>query len=941
MFMQEQKSRRQLRRMVSGFLAVALVVSAVPGQVTVGAKTKGKTAKQICLSSPVSAKGQKVKTSLYLKEGSRFQIKSKVSPASAGKKMVYKSSKKKIAAVSRKGQIVAKKCGKTRITIRPDKNSKVSATIAVTVVKKLKKVKKIKINAAKLSITAGSKKKLTAKVVSPKKPTTKKFNWFSSNKKVASVSQKGVVTAKKAGTAKITVTSADGRGAKAVCSVTVTEAKENSTPTVSQTPAPTPNITGSPTPTATATPAPGEDITLAVVVPGERTGIKQGEELQLAAKDSKTDTALTSGITWAVNELTGVHISDDGLLTVAKDALAGAEITVTATADSAKKPSASATLTIIENQTAELSEKMMQLNQDAEDQPLGLTYRSTAAYSTVSDPERGDVIRFDASKGYTSNSYDVLAWLTVDPMYAGKTVTISAYLKYDEVPDVNVMNLVINERWGYSNPACQYNALPGNWYYITGTYTLPEYKASRYNGDTNKIYICRDGDHLADDVNAVYYIDDLMITAEKGDIESVSLSAAEDATEIYQNHTLQFSAEVTGTNVPMQKVNYSIEPAVEGASVSEDGLLTVGNVAAGTEIHVKASSYEDPTKSDTKTVKVLAQSIDSISISAAGGNPEVIYQNNTLQFSAAVTSSGGPDESIEWSIDPTVEGASISEDGLLTVGNVADGTMICVKATSVFDKEQSVPYVLTVRENKVNQVTVSTAGGKTTISSDLPLNLSANVDVTGTPSTQVTWSISPEVSGASLQANGNNATLSVDSTVADETEITVKAVSQFDTSKYGEVTITVSNASSAEFDLNKLSVSYYEDFETTTTLEALEEAGIFSYQCSNPYSSDSNMTNSNLSTAIKKMQGLRKEAANIILQRSSAFNGFFGDPEKDYIQFALKNDSGTEKTYTLSFFFLFGGSPIDKGYKYDDYAEINYQLPIKLVSSNEEGSSSV
>lgn len=47
--------------------------------------------------------------------------------------------------------------------------------------------------------------------------------WKSSNPKVATVSQKGVIRAVSAGTAKIWVTAADGSGKKDSCTVTVTE----------------------------------------------------------------------------------------------------------------------------------------------------------------------------------------------------------------------------------------------------------------------------------------------------------------------------------------------------------------------------------------------------------------------------------------------------------------------------------------------------------------------------------------------------------------------------------------------------------------------------------------------------------------------------------------------------------------------------------------------
>ncbi len=69
-----------------------------------------------------------------------------------------------------------------------------------------------KISKKKLTLSVGEK--ATLKVTG----TSKKVSWSSSNKKVAAVSAKGVVTAKKAGSAKITAKVA---GKKLVCSVTV------------------------------------------------------------------------------------------------------------------------------------------------------------------------------------------------------------------------------------------------------------------------------------------------------------------------------------------------------------------------------------------------------------------------------------------------------------------------------------------------------------------------------------------------------------------------------------------------------------------------------------------------------------------------------------------------------------------------------------------------
>ena len=182
---------------------------------------------KIQLTSPYSSKDKKVTTTLTLKKGSTFKIKASVSPKSASKKLTYKSSKKKIATVSKSGKIKAKKVGKTKITIRPKKNKKVKATIT-----------------------------------SPKKPTVKKFNWFTSNKTVATVNKKGVVT----------VTSADGRGAKAVCKVTVTNGSENTSqpsgrPSGAPSAKPTDKATNKPTDTPTGKPTDTPANDLAITVP--------------------------------------------------------------------------------------------------------------------------------------------------------------------------------------------------------------------------------------------------------------------------------------------------------------------------------------------------------------------------------------------------------------------------------------------------------------------------------------------------------------------------------------------------------------------------------------------------------------------------------------------------------------------------------------------------
>lgn len=75
---------------------------------------------------------KKVKLSV----GKTFKLRvKKVKPAKAAKTVKYKTGKKKIATVSKKGVIRAKRAGKTTITVTSEKNKKIRAKVKVTVIK--------------------------------------------------------------------------------------------------------------------------------------------------------------------------------------------------------------------------------------------------------------------------------------------------------------------------------------------------------------------------------------------------------------------------------------------------------------------------------------------------------------------------------------------------------------------------------------------------------------------------------------------------------------------------------------------------------------------------------------------------------------------------------------------------------------------------------------
>lgn len=116
----------------------------------------------------------------------------KVTKTKVTGKVTFKSSNKKVATVNSKGVTTGKKAGKAVITVKVGKYTK-----KLTV-----KVKKPSFKLVKSSAKLKKGKKTTIKV---KAAPVSKVTYKTSNKKVATVNSKGVVTAKKKGTAKITV----------------------------------------------------------------------------------------------------------------------------------------------------------------------------------------------------------------------------------------------------------------------------------------------------------------------------------------------------------------------------------------------------------------------------------------------------------------------------------------------------------------------------------------------------------------------------------------------------------------------------------------------------------------------------------------------------------------------------------------------------------------
>lgn len=161
---------------------------------------------------------------ITLTKGKKATLKTTVTLKSGktNKKVTYKSSKKSVATVTKKGVIKAKKVGTAKITVTSTQNKKKKATVTVKVVKG--KVTKVTFDQTAIRLDPGKTATITPKVSAktPKK-ANKALVWSTSDAKIATVSAKGVVTAVAPGVATITAKATDGTGKKATATVTVSK----------------------------------------------------------------------------------------------------------------------------------------------------------------------------------------------------------------------------------------------------------------------------------------------------------------------------------------------------------------------------------------------------------------------------------------------------------------------------------------------------------------------------------------------------------------------------------------------------------------------------------------------------------------------------------------------------------------------------------------------
>ncbi len=170
----------------------------------------------------------KTSTTLYVGFGKRLTA--TVSPADADNKdLIWSTSDPEIATVSQSGYVKAHKDGTAYITVQTV-DGLYSATCRFKITTRVESV-----SLDKTSATMYTTDKLTLKpTIVPSNATVQDVTWSTSDKKVATVDSKGVVTAVGSGKCTITVTSVN-KGRTATCEITVKKKTEVSGITLSKT----------------------------------------------------------------------------------------------------------------------------------------------------------------------------------------------------------------------------------------------------------------------------------------------------------------------------------------------------------------------------------------------------------------------------------------------------------------------------------------------------------------------------------------------------------------------------------------------------------------------------------------------------------------------------------------------------------------------------------
>jgi hypothetical protein len=293
--------------------------------------------------------------------------------------------------------------------------------------------------------------------------------------------------------------------------------------------------------------------------------------------------------------------------------------------------------------------------------------------------------------------------------------------------------------------------------------------------------------------------------------EVLNVMVTPTTTSVQKGDRENFFASVQVVGGASQDVTWTIQGQQSASTaIDTEGILSVASDETTPIIVVKATSVFDNMKFGTATVTIteipVTPEVHTIKVT-----PTIVsvQKGNTEQFTATVTAIGGADESVIWSVSGqnhvnTVIGSS----GLLIVDAGETSTTIIVTATSNFNPSiygtatvtiTEIPIISEVISVKVTPETAEVKKGEAK-------NFSAEVQVTGAATQDVVWSVEGQLSAYTSIDIVGRLSVSFDESA---TNITVKATSVFDSTKFGTAAITITSVGISLYDDELTAVSLY------------------------------------------------------------------------------------------------------------------------------------
>lgn len=371
--------------------AVSTGVTTITATTTDGSNLTAKSS--VTVTNPViSVSLNKQVTSLYV--GQTTTLIPYCVPENADNTNITWASSNETTAVVQNGVVTAKALGTAVIsaTSVTGKTAKCTVNVVPT------PAAGIILNAMTLAMTVDEQFNLTA-TVKPDDTTNKTVKWTSNNVNVVAVSSDGKVTAKKSGTAIITVRTTDGSSLSATCTIVVTSPVR------------------------------------AISMNKQEAGMFVGESVQITASCSPLDADNTT-VSWTSSNNNIATVSKDGKI----KAVGAGVATITATTTDGTNLSASCRVTVSKNnQTITWNQTFTDIAYGGEMTPLDATATS------------GMKIRYKLNDESVAVIFDLGDVVYLNPANCGKTTITAwqegnyAYEKTEMTKEVTVTDKVCNQ----------------------------------------------------------------------------------------------------------------------------------------------------------------------------------------------------------------------------------------------------------------------------------------------------------------------------------------------------------------------------------------------------------------------------------------------------------------------------------------------------------------